>query len=184
MVILKIILISGKAGSGKDTVAREIQKSFWGDGKRVAVTHFADPLKEICKRDYGWNGIKDEEGRKLLQYVGTEVYRAKDPDYWVKLTAETIKKKWYAYDYVLIPDLRFVNEISVLKSMGFDVVHIHVLRDDYKSELTEEQKNHPSETSMDGYPVNYIVSNHGNMVDLILEVYKLCRNLRIEYRER
>ena len=56
-----LIGLSGKKRVGKDTVGHwlEIKHEF----TRVS---FAELLKKQAKRD-GWNGKKDEKGRKLLQ---------------------------------------------------------------------------------------------------------------------
>jgi len=71
---MKIIGITGKAGSGKSTVAAclmaELRNRFY-PARRLA---FADPLKSIC-RQMGWNGVKDKRGRRLLQIIGTEAGR-------------------------------------------------------------------------------------------------------------
>ena len=56
-------------------------------GERVLITHYADLLKFICTSYFGWNGLKDEDGRHLLQYVGTEVIRYKNPSLWVDFVA-------------------------------------------------------------------------------------------------
>ena len=62
---MKVILISGKAQNGKDTVAGSLHKALVNDGKRVLVTHYADLLKYICRNYFGWDGNKDEKGRQI-----------------------------------------------------------------------------------------------------------------------
>ena len=79
----KIILISGKGEHGKTTTARIISNKLEENGKRVAIVPFASYLKFVCKEYFGWDGKKDEKGRQTLQYVGTDVVRRKDPDFWV-----------------------------------------------------------------------------------------------------
>lgn len=82
---MRIILISGKAGSGKDTAAGIIKDNMITDGiseKRILIAHFADLLKYIASKFFGWDGVKDENGRTLLQYLGTDVIRKKDKNFW------------------------------------------------------------------------------------------------------
>lgn len=64
-----IIMITGKAGCGKDTAYKIIKKYATGLVKRYA---FADPLKDIAYKA-GWDGIKDEKGRKLLVSLGKAI---------------------------------------------------------------------------------------------------------------
>ena len=64
-----IIMITGKAGCGKDTAFKIIKKYATGLVKRYA---FADPLKNIAY-EAGWDGIKDEKGRKLLVSLGKAI---------------------------------------------------------------------------------------------------------------
>ena len=88
---MKVILVSGKAQNGKDTVAQIMATSLKSDGKHVLVTHYADLLKFICKNYFGWNGEKDEAGRRMLQYVGTDVIRNQNPSLWVDFLALMLK---------------------------------------------------------------------------------------------
>ena len=78
---MKVILISGKARHGKDTLAGMMKEELERKSKRVLIAHYADLLKFICKNFFGWNGEKDDNGRALLQRVGTDVIRKQNPDY-------------------------------------------------------------------------------------------------------
>lgn len=60
-------MVSGKARSGKDTFVDFFIKNSSKYCRRFA---FADPLKEMAKELYGWNGEKTPEGRGLLIDVG------------------------------------------------------------------------------------------------------------------
>ena len=169
---MKVICISGHAQHGKDTTAQMMRKALWGFGQRVLIIHNADLLKFMCKQLFSWNGEKDERGRTLLQYVGTDVVRNKKPGFWACFIADVLELFNTDWDYVLIPDCRFPNEIDLLKSRGFDVIHVKVTRDDFDNGLTEEQKNHPSETALDSKVPDITISNSGTLVDLTREVLK------------
>ena len=60
-------MISGKMRHGKDTCAQFIKEELERMDKRVLIIHYADYLKFILKQYFGWDGEKNEEGRKLLQ---------------------------------------------------------------------------------------------------------------------
>ena len=77
-------MISGHAQNGKDTVASMIGNDLKKHGYRVLITHYGDLVKYICKTFFNWNGKKDDYGRTILQYVGTDIIRHAEPDYWVE----------------------------------------------------------------------------------------------------
>ena len=110
----KIICISGQAESGKDTFANYIQLALEDNNKKVLKVHYADLVKYICSNYLNWNGQKDESGRTLLQTFGTDIVRAHDKDYWVKFIANTLEltNKLIHYEYIIIPDCRFPNELD------------------------------------------------------------------------
>jgi tRNA uridine 5-carbamoylmethylation protein Kti12 len=81
--IKKIILISGKAGSGKDSTANILKQKLESKNNKVLITHMADLLKYIVKTYFNWNSEKDEVGRHILQYIGTDVIRKQNPNYWI-----------------------------------------------------------------------------------------------------
>lgn len=164
-MIKKVILISGKAGAGKDTLGDLIKHDLETAGYRVLLTHYADLLKHICAKFFDWDGQKNEAGRTLLQYVGTDVIRRRRPSFWVDFIVDILNLFDDKWDYVVIPDCRFPNEISVLKNEGFDVVHIHVTRDS-ASNLNASQQQHASETSLDNEQPDYVVHNDGTIADL------------------
>ena len=133
------------------------------DGYKVLIAHYGDLVKYICKTFFQWNGEKDEAGRSLLQRIGTDVIRNQEPDYWVSFVAEILKFFDGEWDYVLIPDCRFPNEVEYLKEQGFDVTHMRVIRDNFDSPLTKEQQEHPSETALDDVIPDYYVRNSGTL---------------------
>ena len=163
---MKILLISGKSNHGKDTVAKLMKEALEADGFSVLITHYADLLKHICRQFFEWDGNKDEIGRHILQYVGTDIIRKQKPDFWVDFIISILNLFPNEWDYVLIPDVRFGNEIECMKSAGFDVTHIRVVRQNFTSPLTEEQQQHPSETALDNTIPDAYINNYGTIEDL------------------
>jgi len=167
---LKIICISGHARNGKDTVAKMLQQALEQNGERVLVTHYADLVKYICRSFFGWNGEKDDAGRHLLQYVGTDVVRTQSPDYWVDFIIQMLRFFGDNWSYVLIPDARFPNEIERLREAGFEVEHLRVQRENFESPLPAEQQNHRSETALDETEPDHWIRNSGSLEDLAILV--------------
>lgn len=164
---MRIILISGAAGSGKDTVGEILRDAYEGDGYRVLVTHFADLVKYVSTNFCGWNGVKDIAGRSILQKVGTDIVRSWNEDYWVDFLIDMLGLFGGRYDYVLIPDTRFPNEVSKIKEKWPDTIHLRVERHNYKTHLTEEQQHHASETALGAVMPDIWVKNDGDLVDLV-----------------
>lgn len=173
---MKVICISGKAQSGKDTAASLIRDILYGYGQRVLITHYADLLKFMCEKFFHWNGVKDEHGRQILQYVGTDVVRKQKPDFWVDFIASVLELFPDEWDYVLIPDTRFPNEITNLKNAGYSVCHLHITRPGMSDGLTAAQHNHVSEHALDGVEADYSVANTGNTADFATELMKFLND--------
>ena len=168
---MRIILITAKAQHGKDTTANFMKEQLERIGKKVLICHYADLLKYICKTFFDWDGQKDDRGRTILQYVGTDTIRSKNEDYWVKFIADFLYMFYNEWDYVLIPDTRFPNEIEYMRNKFKSSVHtIRVNRPNFDSGLTEEQLKHPSECALDGYGTDILITNSGTLEDLELKV--------------
>lgn len=169
---MKIILVSGKAQNGKDTTAEILRSQLKADGNRVLITHYADLLKFICRNYFGWDGKKDDAGRQMLQYVGTDVIRKQNPTLWVDFVSMILKYFYENWDYVIIPDCRFPNEVTTMADSGFETIHIRVVRENFESPLTKEQQMHPSETALDDVIPDYYISNGGSLQDLTNTIIK------------
>lgn len=163
----KVITISGKARHGKDTTAEIIKEELELKGAKVAIIHYADYLKFVGKQYFGWNGIKDIAGRTLLQWLGTDKIRNKDNDFWVRTVHLLMRVLEDDYDYFIIPDTRFPNEMEFLKTEGWKVVTMLIKRKNFSNGLTESQLNHPSETALDNYCFDYYMeaSDIGDIED-------------------
>lgn len=177
---MKVICISGKARHGKDTLASMMKNELEKINKRVLITHYADLLKYICKNFFNWDGEKDEKGRHLLQYIGTDVVRNKDENYWVKFVSDMLSISEDRWDYVLIPDTRFPNEINYLKERGCDVFTIRIIRDGFENNLGEINQTHESETALDNYKFDKTIKNN-SITDLKEEVLRTINEMGEAY---
>lgn len=174
---MKVILISAKARFGKDSAANILKEEFEKQGKKVLIAHYGDLVKYVCKTFFGWNGEKDEAGREILQRRGTNEIRSIFPDFWVKFVCDILSIYNHEWDYVLIPDCRFPNEIEYFKDRHFDVITMRVNRLNYISPLTQEQQNHSSETSLDNYIFDYYINSESGLDNLKKEIDKIVGEL-------
>lgn len=173
---MKCIIISGKAGHGKDMTAHFMREKLEAEGLRVITIHYGDAVKWVIKDYFNWSGQKDEVGRQLLQQIGTNVVRAYDPNFWVDIVGKLLVAfdKANLFDVALIPDARFENEIEVIMDMLPNSVRVRIERRNedgtawINETLTEEQRQHPSETSLDNYVFDYVILNDEGL-DLLKE---------------
>ena len=154
----KVLCISGKARHGKDSCAEILKRELEKFGKSVVIIHYADYLKMLAKQHFNWDGKKDEKGREILQHLGTDIVRKVNPSLWADVVMLTVYSVFADYDYVIVPDCRFENEIKYWYESDFDVKAIRIVRTgDFDDGLTEEQRHHSSEIDLDDYPMDIII---------------------------
>ena len=173
---MKILMISGKSGSGKDTFANIMREKLENSNKKCITLHYADLVKYYLKQYYNWDGVKDEKGRTLLQQLGTNKVRAKFPNYWAETIAKFLAAIPNDFDCAFIPDARFPNEIEVVKYYNPQAISIRIERFKenntpyYNPNFTIKQLTHPSETSLDDYEdFDYFVENYGENLSILDE---------------
>ena len=180
---MKVILISGKAQHGKTSTADILEKYMRRAGKRVVQINYADYVKFICEKYYGWDGKKDENGRHILQYVGTDIFRARDENFWVDAVIRFARAVRDDFDFMLVADWRFPNEYTCWVENGIrDISRVRVYRPGYDNGLTPEQNKHPSEIALDDFPMDYKLYAV-DLAGLELECYKILDGLNIAYEK-
>ena len=146
---MKCITISGKAGHGKDTFANNLKRNLEDLSYKVCIFHYADYIKMIAREIYGWDGNKDFKGRSILQKLGDNI-RNKDKMLIVNELIKVLELVENDFDIALIPDARFPIEIDAIKEK-WETLSVHINRVNYLNNLTDEQKKHITETSLDTY---------------------------------
>lgn len=153
-----VITISGKAQHGKDTIAKIIKTELEKRDKRVVIIGFGDYLKFIASKYYGYKGDEfkhEPEQRHLLQYIGTEVVRSRNPYFWrniVQLFLETFSSE---FDVAIIPDARFPDELGIVCG-GCRTINLKIVRSNFDNGLGELSK-HTSETSLDNFKFEHCI---------------------------
>ena len=137
-----VIGIAGRARSGKDTMARYIAEMNPG----ARIQGFAWALKAYCHVAFGMRA-KDSP---LLQNVGTDVFRHRAPLVWIRTLYWMLVND--PVPVLIIPDIRFTNEVEFVKDVGGYVVHVSRVESDgtpYHLAHTDRDPGHASETGMD-----------------------------------
>ena len=136
-----VIGFGHKARNGKDTAAGIFQTVLGGAARRYA---FADALKAVARVSFG---MKEKDG-KLLQALGTDVYRHANPDIWTDVMYWTLKE--HRPQFALITDVRFPNEAEMIKDMKGILIRC-IRRNPDGSQFIDPHRdpNHLSETALD-----------------------------------
>jgi hypothetical protein len=154
-----VLLLSGKAQSGKDTLAEFVKEYAELVGKKAQRIAYADAVKELAYQ-FGWDGQKDEKGRRLLQLIGTEVGRGYNPNIWIDKGVEKLKTaQLNGVDIVCITDCRYPNEIEAIKSLEWVLGKVVTVRIERHGAGAGENANHVSETSLDDWQFDHTVEN-------------------------
>lgn len=146
---IKIIILSGKARSGKDTIANKMIDILNNYNKKSIKLAYASYLKMYAKNILNWDGNEEDKPREFLQQLGVELIKNNiNPKMLINRIIEDIEVYSYFYDVIIISDARFKEEIEDIK-IRYNTKVIHILGDN--NDLTEEQKNHSTEVSLDDY---------------------------------
>lgn len=186
-----LIVFSGKAQSGKSTSAKLVKDILFNKVDEIKIWSFAEPLKKIAHDIFNWDGDKEiyfngadpepvsDKGRQLLINIGRH-FRMIRPAVWVDLTIKNIKKhKEQNSGKIIIhciDDLRFKNELQILKSNEFlPCITVRIQRDLGKN-ITDQ-----SEMDLDDSTFDYYIDNNKDMEELKLKISGLLKDIELKY---
>jgi hypothetical protein len=175
----------GKAGCGKGTcseLVKQIREEQFFLGKAtVEIFPMAQALKDIATDHFGWDGKKDEKGRRLLQVLGTECGRMYGGEnFWVNKWQQSVDRwlKYTDFDWcrpdkpiVICDDVRFDNEAQHIKDIGGKIIHISGRAYDMG-----ENNNHASEAGISEDLVDYNIYNKHDMDVLHSVVFEILEH--------
>jgi len=169
-----LIGITGRAGSGKDTVSRLLRTLVF-----TRSMSFAEPLKAAVAAMLGVDVARFEDRewkeaplpgigvtpRHLLQTLGTEWGRnIIDPDLWVKIAANRYaeyRQRVVNPDIaVVFTDLRFPNEAQWIREQGGLVLRVQ------RDSADVAESDHDSETQLINIRPDTTFANNGSFDDL------------------
>ena len=154
-----IVSISGKANSGKDTVANLIMeripasiKMSFGD----AVKDVACEILNVDKQQIEHEKRDDtSKMRTVLQSIGHGC-RQYDPDVWIRKLRDRIQQHQHDDAVIIIPDVRYPNELEFIRSLGQQNKCLFVSSPDHQC-----QYNHESETALNDLLLfDNVIYNH------------------------
>ena len=171
---LRLIGLTGKARSGKDTFAGYLSYVL-----KIPPYALASPIKRNVNQMFGWDDrhsdgelkeVIDEtlgfSPRKAYQVFGTEFGRHLNPDIWINMA----RAQYRMIGKLIITDVRFDNEAKWIQSEGGIV--IEVVRDSIKA-----VEGHSSETGVNREYIDYTIENNGSLNDLMYKAPALVMDV-------
>lgn len=168
---MKVLLICGKAGSGKDTFAKLLELYLDLDVRgnyheRTYIRGNAQSVKDKAVQQHNWNGVKDSKGRQLLIDITNEGYND-DIHYWEKKTfLEAIMYKEFINkrcEYLIVPDWRYPQTLDYFKKVADEVITIRVTR---PNNVEGTHNYHVSENAFESFKVDHEVLNDKDLDSL------------------
>jgi hypothetical protein len=150
--------IGGRMQAGKTTCAEHLASRH--GYLRCAL---ADPIKDVARAEFGWDGRKDARGRRLLQELGT-AGRNYDPDLWLRRFDQRCAAA--GPRPVVVDDLRLRREVEHLRAGGF--LTLRVVRPAGPEPGVDPALHaHETETELEAVPFDLVIVNDGTVADLL-----------------
>ena len=202
-----IILCSGKAGSGKNTVANIIEEQLKKD-YTVQQMSLAEPLKHMCQKSFKplidhinnialedsgfqqmnndemWFEKKNDISRLILQCVGTQLIRNSiNRNYWVDIFRDRVNDYFEGgrNRVVICSDARFLNEINIKANdeIRFAGPSEKIFKIRINRGISPSVgSDHESETELDKYTDwDVVIDNSGTIEELKDVVYDVLTTI-------
>lgn len=134
----------------------------------------ADPIKEIASQAFGWDGAKDDRGRRLLQQIGT-VGRAYDREMWLRRLSGRLRSE--EPRRAVVDDVRLAHEVAFLEARGFLLARIVRPPELIPSLASVDRGRHETETELDAIPIDVTIDNSGTFQEMYARLDELVSRL-------
>lgn len=184
--MLVIVMLSGKAESGKDSYFNIVFKHF--EGLDIERYSFGDEVKHIAKT-IGWDGNKDCRGITFLQSI-SQCAIVYDKNIWTNKFVKYINQHPNTNDmhnnkFIVVTDCRYESQIDFVKNSYDKVYLIRINRPSHSSGLTSDQLTHQSETDLDYYTKwDYVINNDNDIEQYKDNVITVMNEIVITYQKR
>lgn len=171
---MKVFLISGKSGSGKNEVANIIKKNL----ENSVITGFSKYIKLFALEFTDWDGRDITKPRAFLQKMG-DTLRSIDENFLINRIIEDFKVYETKFDNVIISDVRLPHELEYIKNnSNYEVITIRVNSTKSMRDLKEFEKNHHTELELDYYQKFDFIINNNFDENLEKDVIKIIERMK------
>ena len=98
-------------------------------------------------------------------------------NFFINRQIEDIKIYSYFIDIIIIPDVRFPNEIDIIKEKFPNTISIGVKRENFISPLTKKQQEDITENALNDYHNYDFEITNNNIEDLKSKVLEIIENV-------
>ena len=173
---MKVFLVGGKSGSGKNEVARLIEEYYTYKLKKCAITEFSKYLKLFAKEMTEWDGISQNKPREFLQSTG-KLIRNIDEHYFTRRMIQDLDVYAHMVDVLIICDVRMPLEFTEIKDNWPDVTSMIIVNQFAPSKLSLKQQSDITETALETFDdVDYIIAND-DLKELKEKLFKILEGL-------
>ena len=157
---MKVVLITGMSGSGKDTLAELLALYLDEKNLTVWIQHNADPVKYMADVYFDVDNYKTNEGKRIMMGI-TDLMYSTDAYYFEKINMKKVPKDT---DVLIIPDWRYLNTKYYFEGKEDEVYTVMVRRTnarDYSAEVKKKE-----ERLLSRLEPLVVINNDGTIIDL------------------
>jgi len=160
---LKIVYVNSPARTGKDTFCDMCQEHI-----KCKTVSTVDYIKEISRREFDWDGVKDDRGRELLASLR---YAAGKYNMGPIVRMGHIIKDSQDLDVLFIMVREFSEMDRMQQMYGGETLSVN-----RKVSICETEQKFLDEFP-DDYKFDHIIQNRGSIEMLVINSEEWCNNL-------
>ena len=176
---MKVVLITGMSGSGKDTLAELLALYLDDKNLNVWIQHNADPVKYMANVYFDVDNYKTDEGKKIMMGI-TDLMYSTDAYYFEKINMKKVPKDT---DVLIIPDWRYLNTKYYFDGKEEDEVYTVMVQRTNARDYTAEVKKKEERLISNLEPL-VIINNEGTVIDLEITAEHLADCIALDLNVR
>ena len=176
---MKVVLVTGMSGSGKDTLAELLALYLDDKNLNVWIQHNADPVKYMANVYFDVDNYKTDEGKKIMMGI-TDLMYSTDAYYFEKINMKKVPKDT---DVLIIPDWRYLNTKYYFDGKEEDEVYTVMVQRTNARDYTAEVKKKEERLISNLEPL-VIINNEGTVIDLEITAEHLADCIALDLNVR
>ena len=172
MIKKKVVIINGSGGVGKDSFIDMVCKH------AKVVNYSSVEMIKWLARCAGWDGAKDDKGRKFLSDLKRVTTEYNDLSYRCTIEIAKAFMNESKEDEILFIHVREPEEIERLKSSIVDTLNAYVVTLLITRESVAAIESNESDKNVLGYEYDYRCKNDGSLNDLETTAKNFLYNIR------
>lgn len=172
---MKVVLITGMSGSGKDTLAELLSLYLVEKNLTVWIQHNADPVKYMANVYFDVDNYKTDEGKKIMMGI-TDLMYSTDAYYFEKINMKKVPKDT---DVLIIPDWRYLNTKYYFEGKEEDEVYTVMVQRTQARDYTAEVKK-KEERLLNNLEPLVVINNEGTVLDLEIAAEHLANCIALD----